>query len=177
VFLCKIDFTQNRYHVKSNLREKIYVRNSYSISRLKNVQLQIYTKFRLYSNLYDFDYVKSNIQLIYGINSHIITNHHANLCPYPILPTAKPTTAHIRYYMISDHVESNILTLLCHQQPHQPECQPLPISDFTNCNANHCPYSILHDFGPCRIEYGQWSALQLVKLDMGRGWHSGWCGC
>jgi hypothetical protein len=30
---------------------------------------------------------------------------------------------------------------------------PLPISDFTNCNANHCPYSKLHDFGPCRIEY------------------------
>ena len=28
-----------------------------------------------------------------------------------------------------------------------------PISDFTNCNANHCPYSKLHDFGPCRIEY------------------------
>jgi hypothetical protein len=39
--------------------------------------------------------------------------------------------------MISDHVESNMT----------------PISDFTNCNANHCPYSILHDFGPCRIEY------------------------
>jgi hypothetical protein len=148
VSLCKIDFTRNRYRVKSNLREKIYVRNSNSISRLKNVQLQIYTKFRLYSNLYDFEYVKSNIQLIYGINSHIITIHHANLCSYPILPTAKPTTAHIRYYMISDHVISNILTLLCHQQP-----------------------------GPCRIEYGQWSALQLVKSDMGRGWHSGWCGC
>jgi hypothetical protein len=53
---------------------------------------------------------KSNIQLIYGIKSHIITNHHANLCPYPILPTAMPTIAHIQYYMISDHVESNIQT-------------------------------------------------------------------
>ncbi len=29
--------------------------------------------------------------LRYGINSHIITNHHANLSPYPILPTAMPT--------------------------------------------------------------------------------------
>ncbi len=40
-------------------------------------------------------------------------------------------------FMISDHVESNMT----------------PISDFTNCNANHCPYSKLHDFGPCKIEY------------------------
>ena len=39
--------------------------------------------------------------------------------------------------MISDHVESNMT----------------PISDFTNCNANHCPYSKLHDFGPCKIDY------------------------
>ncbi len=39
--------------------------------------------------------------------------------------------------MISDHVESNMM----------------PISDFTNCNAKHCPYSKLHDFGPCKIEY------------------------
>ena len=84
---------------------------------------------------------------------------------------------HIRYYMFSDHVESNIRTRLWHQKPHQSECQPLPISDFTNCNANHCPYSILYDFGPRRIEQGQWLALQLVKSDMGRGWHSGWCGC
>ena len=38
-----------------------------------------------YFNLYDFDYLKSNIQLIHGINSHIITNNHANLCPYLIL--------------------------------------------------------------------------------------------
>jgi hypothetical protein len=48
-----------------------------------------------YFNLYDFDYLKSNIQLIHGINSHIITNNHANLCPYLILPTALPTTAQI----------------------------------------------------------------------------------
>ena len=83
----------------------------------------------------------------------IITNHHAILCPFPILPIAMPTTAHIRYYIISDHVESNIRISLWHQEPHQPQCQPLFISVFTNCNANHCPYSILHDFGPCRIKY------------------------
>jgi hypothetical protein len=66
--------------------------------------------------------------------------------PFPILPPAMPTTAHIRNYMISDHVKSNI-------EFYQPQCQPVPHSDFKNCNANHCPYSILHDFGPCRIEY------------------------
>jgi hypothetical protein len=26
----------------------------------------------------------------------------------------------------------------------------------------------------CNIEYGQWLALQLVKSEMGRGWHWGW---
>ena len=57
-----------------------------------------------------------------------------------------PTTAHIRNYMISDHVKSNI-------EFYQPQCQPVPHSDFTNCNANHCPYSKLHNFGPCKIEY------------------------
>ncbi len=91
--------------------------------------------------------------LRYGITSHIITNHHANLRPYPILPTAMPTTAYIRYYMISDQVKSNIWTPILHQQPHQAQCRLQPISDFTNCNANHCPYLILHDFGPCKIEY------------------------
>jgi hypothetical protein len=142
VSLRKIDFTWNRYRVKSILCEHFCVRDSYSIKHNSKMCNFEYTIFHLYSNLYDFDYVKSNIQLIYGINSHIITNHHANLCPYPILPTVMPTTAHIRYYMISDHVESNIWTPLWHQQPHQPECQPMPISDFTNWNANHCPYSI-----------------------------------
>jgi hypothetical protein len=66
--------------------------------------------------------------------------------PFPILPTAMPTTAHIRNYMIFYHVKSNI-------EFYQPQCQPVPHSDFTNCNANHCPYSKLHIFGPCKIEY------------------------
>ncbi len=35
-------------------------------------------------------------------------------------------------------------------------------------------YSILHGPKSCNVEYGQWLALQLVKLDMGRGWHGGW---
>ena len=43
-------------------------------------------------------------QLWYGINSHIITIHHASLCPYLMVPTAIPTTAYIRSYMISDQV-------------------------------------------------------------------------
>jgi hypothetical protein len=52
--------------------------------------------------------------------------------PFPILPTAMPTTAHIRNYMISDHVKSNI-------EFYQPQCQPVPRSNYTNCNANHKP--------------------------------------
>jgi hypothetical protein len=35
-------------------------------------------------------------------------------------------------------------------------------------------YSILHGLKSCNIEYGQWLALQLAKLDMGRGLHGGW---
>jgi hypothetical protein len=58
-------------------------------------------------------------RLGYGINSRIIINHYANLRPYPILPIALPTTAYIWYYMISDHVESNIWTPSWCQQPYQ----------------------------------------------------------
>jgi len=39
-------------------------------------------------------------------NSH--TNQNANLCPHPILPTAMPTTAHIWFYMVWNHVISNM---------------------------------------------------------------------
>ena len=81
-------------------------------------------------------------------NSH--TNQNANLCPYPILPTAMPTTAHIRFYMV--RAAGGITELV---------------------------YSILHGPKSCNIEYGQWLALELVKSDMSRGWHGGWwwCGC
>ena len=34
-------------------------------------------------------------------------------------------------------------------------------------------YSILHGQKSCNIEYGQWLALQLVKLEIDRGWHWG----
>ena len=81
------------------------------------------------------------------------TKPSANSSSFPMLPTAMPTTAHIRYSMMSDHVELNIRFSLKHQEPHQPQCQPLPIFDFTNGIANHCPYSILHVLGLCRIEY------------------------
>ena len=37
-------------------------------------------------------------------------------------------------------------------------------------------YSILHGQKSCNIEYGQWLALELVKPEMKRGWHWGWCG-
>ena len=48
---------------------------------------------------------------------------------------------------------SQISTSSLDPHHHQPPCQPLSISNFTSCNANHCPYSILHHFWPCRIEY------------------------
>ena len=35
-------------------------------------------------------------------------------------------------------------------------------------------YSILHGLKSCNIEYGQWLALQLVKTEMGWGWHIDW---
>jgi hypothetical protein len=35
-------------------------------------------------------------------------------------------------------------------------------------------YSILHGPTSCNIEYGQWLAVYVVKLDMDRGWHGGW---
>ncbi len=37
-------------------------------------------------------------------------------------------------------------------------------------------YLILHGPKSWNIEYGQWLALQLVKSEMNRGWHWGWCG-
>jgi len=104
-----------------------------------------------YSKLHDFGPYR--IEYIFRYDTKSFTNPSANLCPIPMLPTAMPTTAHIRNYMISDHVESNISISLWHQEFYQPQCQPVPISDFTICNANHCPYSKLHDFGPWRLEY------------------------
>jgi hypothetical protein len=83
------------------------------------------------------DHVESNICI--SLDTKSFTNPSANLCPFPILPTAMPTTAHIRNYMISDHVESNICISLWHQEFYQPQCQPVPISDFTNCNAHRLP--------------------------------------
>ena len=106
------------------------------------------------------DHVESNIRTHFLFpesqlppKTLIITSHHAILCPFPILPTSMPTTGYVRYYMILDHVESNIRVSLWHQESHQPPCHPLLISNFTNCNANQWPSSILHDFWPCRIEY------------------------
>ena len=55
--------------------------------------------------------------------------------------------------MISDHVESNMT----------------PISDFTNCDANHCPYSKLHDFGPCKsnIIFDSTGGVTCIRIYMG----------
>ena len=43
-------------------------------------------------------------ELRYDTISH--TNQNANLCPYPIVPTVMPTTAHIRFYMVRNHVDA-----------------------------------------------------------------------
>jgi hypothetical protein len=67
-------------------------------------------------------------------------------------PTAMPTTAHIRFYMISDHVKLNKWYF---KGDATPTAIPTTVHHqfYTTCNANHSPYSILHYFGPCKIEY------------------------
>jgi hypothetical protein len=67
-------------------------------------------------------------------------------------PTAMPTTAHIRCYMISDHVKSNIWYF---KGDATPTAMPTTAHHqfYTNCNANHSPNLILYDFGPCKIKY------------------------
>jgi len=155
---CVTSILQTCLYVKSILHEIVTVQNRFYANILVcETHIRYFTFIRIYTIL---DHVESNIQTHFLFpksqlhpKTLIITNHHAIHWPFPILPTAMPTTAHIRYYMILDHVESNIHISLWHQEPHQPQCQPLFISDFTKCNANHCPYSILHDFGPFRIKY------------------------
>jgi hypothetical protein len=151
VSLRKIDFTWNRYRVKSILWEYFGVRDTYSIFRIFEFMI--------------LDRVESNIRTHFLFpksqlppKTLIITNHHAILCLFPILPIAMPTTAHIRYYMISDHVESNIRISLWHQEPHQPQCQPLFISDFTTAmpTTAHIWYYMILDHVESNICFSLW---------------------
>ncbi len=63
----------------------------------------------------------------------------------------------IRLCTILSHVKSN--TLLLKDDVMTPTVTPtaMPISAhiriYTNCNANHSSYWILHDFGPSKIEH------------------------
>jgi hypothetical protein len=66
-------------------------------------------KFWCVRHIFDISLIR-----IYMISDHVESTvmRTCTLCPFPILPTAMPTTDHIRNYMISDHVESNIRILL-----------------------------------------------------------------
>ncbi len=87
----KFDFTWNHYRVKSNLRGKTVFETHIWYNMAQNHVFSNIHNISLIIKFIWFWLCKIEFGLRYGINSHIITNHHANLSPYPILPTAMPT--------------------------------------------------------------------------------------
>jgi hypothetical protein len=84
--------------------------------------------------LHYFNYVKSNILFVKdGLMTPTTT------------PIAMPTTARIQFYIICDHVKSNMWYF---KGDVTPTAMPTTAHHqfYTNCNTNHSPCSILHDF-------------------------------